>query len=79
LKEKLLENLLRIIADILQLDHNLIRLDTSPENTPEWDSFAHLAIVTAVEVEYGISFDFEEMFEVNSVSTLLDILAVKIG
>ncbi len=79
MNELQIKKLLAIIADILQLNPSSVTFDTSPENTSAWDSFAHLAILSEVEVEYGLSFDFEEMFEINSVATLLDMLNKKIG
>lgn len=74
-----LNKLQEIIASILQLDVDSVTQDTSPENTSAWDSFAHIAILTEVEEEFGLKFDFEEMFEINSVETLNDMLKNKLG
>ena len=74
-----INKLLTIIASILNIDANSVSLHTSPENTSEWDSFAHIAILTEVEEEFGLKFDFEEMFEINSVATLIEMLNNKLG
>ena len=74
-----LNKLQEIIASILQLDVDSVTLDTSPENTSEWDSFAHIAILTEVEEEFSLKFDFDEMFEIDSVEALNDMLKNKLG
>jgi len=68
-----------MVADILQINADQVTLDTSPENNPAWDSFGHLAIVASIEEEYEINFDFEEMFRITSMETLLEIIAEKTG
>ena len=79
MEEELRNKLFKTVSEVLQIDSNIIHMATSVENTSEWDSFAHLAIVTAVEAEFDISFDFEEMFEIDSMKTLLNLVIKKIG
>jgi len=79
LSEIQINKLHSIIASILNIDADLVSLHTSPENTSEWDSFAHIAILTEVEEEFGLKFDFEEMFEINSVATLIEMLNNTLG
>jgi len=78
-EEELRNKLFNTVSEVLQIDPNIIHMETSIENTLEWDSFAHLAIVTAVEAEFDISLDFEEMFEIDSMKALLNLVIKKIG
>ena len=47
-------------------------LDTSRENTPQWDSLKHIEIVFALEDELGIEFSEEEMASLDSVAKIVD-------
>jgi acyl carrier protein len=40
------------------------------DNTPGWDSLAHLALLMAVEEEYGVSFSPDEIAELESVELI---------
>lgn len=42
-----------------------------------WDSFGHLTLVVAVEKEFGIKFEVEELFEIKSFSDIDHILQKK--
>lgn len=62
------EELLTIIRDILEnqsLDENV-----SQENCDDWDSMAHLNIIIAVEEEFDISIEPEDITEIKSFADL---------
>lgn len=64
------EKLISILSLILEIDEVDINDDTSPENTPSWDSFNALVIVTELEDAFKVSFSIEE---IEGVSCFLDI------
>jgi acyl carrier protein len=41
--------IVNIISDVLHADNGLITIDSSSENTEEWDSLAHLGILVALD------------------------------
>lgn len=46
---------------------------------PKWDSLAHLNLIGSIELEFKISFDLDEISEMNSFNSLKDsILSKKI-
>lgn len=59
-----------IIADTLDLDEDIINGDMSVENTANWDSMAHLTLVTAIESEFSIKLTMDEIQSVNCVRDL---------
>ena len=63
------EKLLNISKEILDIED--ITLDMEKENCAEWDSAAHLILMSELEEEMGIEVPFEE---VNSVKCLRDFL-----
>ncbi|MNW26212.1 hypothetical protein D3C74_29730 [compost metagenome] len=44
---------------------------------PQWDSMAHINLITAVEETYSVSFTIEEIQEVNTVGGLRALLQQK--
>ena len=42
------------------------------DNTPGWDSLAHLRLLMAVEEEYGLTFSPDEIAELDSVASISD-------
>ena len=44
------------------------------ENTPAWDSIAHLNVCLAVEAEFGISLSPEEMIAMTNVAAIQSVL-----
>jgi len=55
------ERLRKIMADVFLLDVNEIDVNSSPDSIPQWDSIGHLNLVTAIEEEFGIKIDDEQI------------------
>jgi acyl carrier protein len=68
------QKLLTIIADILEISVTELSADSEPENTPNWNSLAHMNIVFAVEDEFGISIDEQNLEKSMSVKGLLELI-----
>ncbi|HEY3900170.1 MAG TPA: acyl carrier protein [Chthoniobacter sp.] len=69
------EKIFRILADTLGTDAAVMTEDTSTENTPEWDSVAHLNLVLSLEKAFGQRFTPEEFMEMQSVAAIKRVLA----
>ena len=69
-----MENLLDLISGILKINRLNINADSGPDNIPNWDSLAHIAIITAVEQTYDIQFSMPEMLGVKKVKDIFDLL-----
>ena len=59
--------LYKTIAEVLGVPSDSINDDSSPETIPTWDSLNHLNIVMALEFEYGISMEVEDVLEMHNV------------
>ena len=64
----MLERLQNIFADSFDLDS--IDDDTSPENVEEWDSLAHVALMVALESEFGVSISPSQAVELGDVGKI---------
>lgn len=61
------DKLLQILADTLGADPSTLNDETSMENTPAWDSVAHLNLVLSLEQAFGQKFTPEEFMQMQSV------------
>jgi len=58
------EKLLSIIRDILE--NQTLDVNVSQSNCDDWDSMAHLNIIIAVEEEFEISIEPDDITEIKS-------------
>jgi len=70
----MLSELQPIFRDVFGDDRLAISEGTSPADIEEWDSMAHVTLLTAVEKHFGVRFTAEEMGRTTDVSALLDVL-----
>jgi len=63
-----------ILANVLQIDENSIRDETSPENVESWDSFNALLLISEFEKAFNIHFDINEVMSVKCVKDIKMIL-----
>ena len=55
-----------IMSEVFQVPVEDIRPDTSPEEVENWDSLTHLNMVLALEEEFSIRFESEQVVEMLS-------------
>ena len=67
-----------IIADVLEVSIASIRPDSSPETVDTWDSVHHLNLVLALEQEFGLQFEPEEIDQMKDIQRILAILGTKV-
>ena len=66
-----------LMADILHLDPAKIDENTSVDNTPKWDSANHISLVLAIEEEFSIAFDVDEIEQMLSFFDITQSVAAK--
>ena len=69
------ERLLQILADTLGVEAGALNDDTSMENTPQWDSVAHLNLVLSLEQAFGRRFTPDEFLQMQSVAAIKRVFA----
>ena len=62
--------LVNAVSSILSIKPEAVTPETSPENTPSWDSLAHLRLILEVEQNLGIRFQSRDITRLNSVAAL---------
>lgn len=73
-KEKVFE----VIAEVCEVDKSEVTLESSVGDFPAWDSMGHLAILSNVEEAFDISFDPEEMMELEDASDIIKAVEAKL-
>ena len=71
-----MEKVNEIVHNVLELGDDVeINMNTTREDIPEWDSFGQLAILSEIQDEYDVKFSVDEIQEMNSISSICDILS----
>ncbi len=73
------ERVQRVTADLFQLRPEQITPRSCAEEIPGWDSVQHLNLVLALEDEFGVRFDPEEIDEMKTVGQIVALLEGKLS
>ncbi len=64
---------------VFDIDPQLLTLDTGAGDIPGWDSLGHLSLTTKLEQTFGISFDVDELMEMENVREIVRIVSAKLS
>ena len=67
-----------ILANALDIEPEELDDNASQKNISEWDSFALMAMVTALEEEFKIELTLEEIMEMQSLQKIKQVLVKKL-
>ena len=73
----LLEQVQSIFRDILDQPELVLTRDSNAYTVEDWDSLAHVNIVTAVERRFKIKFALSELQALRNVGEMLDLIEKK--
>ncbi len=71
------EKVLEILKNLFELE--AIDESCSQENCEKWDSMAHLNLIVELESEFGVSFEPEEIGEMQSYKKIVEVLKTKLA
>ncbi len=63
----------------LQVDPQLVTIDTTPSHIPARDSMGHVALASSLEQVFGLSFDVDEVMEMENVRQIVRIVEAKLA
>jgi acyl carrier protein len=75
---QILEQLTAIIRDALDDQTLAVTLETSAADVPAWDSLAHINIVVATEMGFGIKFRTAELEQIRNVGEFVALIDRKL-
>ena len=66
----IVQDVCRILADVLHLDPSTVSAASSRDTIPSWDSIGHVNLVLALEQHFDLQFLPEEMMQMLSVELI---------
>ena len=67
----------QVMSNVFNLDINSINSMSSPDNIENWDSLKHMNLVIALEEEFKVEFDDEEIADSMNCALILNIIKGK--
>jgi len=77
--DNLLEEVQGIFRDVFDQPDLVISRASNARTVDDWDSLAHINLVTAIEKRYKIKFALGELQELKDVGDMLDLMRVKLA
>lgn len=68
-----------LAGDVFGIDHRAVSDASSPKSIPGWDSLQHVNFILALEDKFQVSFDPQEIDEIDSIGTAVRLLRTKLG
>jgi acyl carrier protein len=68
-----------IFRDILDEPNLVLDRHSNAETVPDWDSLAHVNLITAIEKRYKVKFALGQLQQLHHVGDLLDLLDQKLA
>ena len=68
-----------IMSAVLEVEFDRISDSDDTKSIDNWDSINHMNLIVALEEEFNVLFDDEEIVELTSVRNIYSLLTLKIG
>ena len=79
MKNNIKERIANVMSAVFEISQDQVEDDTSPESIKSWDSLKHMNLVIALEEEFGIEFNNEEILKIPNYKSLVSMLSGKIS
>jgi len=77
-----MENMMQKIQEAFRLTLNVepqsITIETTPPDVVGWDSMGHVALASTLETIFSVSFDVDELMEMENVRKIVKIVGAKV-
>jgi acyl carrier protein len=77
--DELLSKVQGAFNDAFHVDPETITIDTVPEDVSAWDSMGHVTLASSLEQAFGLTFDVDELMEMENVKEICRIVQSKLG
>jgi len=67
----------KVFSEVLGVPPDTITDDTSPDNTPQWDSMAAMTLVVAIEDEFDVRLSTAEIVSMRNIAIVRKVLGNK--
>ncbi len=70
---------LETISKEMSVEQDDLSKDMGPEEIPNWDSMSHVSLTSELESRFGISFEIDEIMEMENIGAIVSILKRKLS
>ncbi len=77
--DNILEELQEIFRDVLDQPDLVLTRSSNASNVDDWDSLAHINLVTSIEKRYKIRFALGELQDLKDVGDMIDLIRAKLA
>jgi acyl carrier protein len=77
--DNILEELQEIFRDVLDQPDLVLTRSSNASNVDDWDSLAHINLVTSIEKRYKIRFALGELQDLKDVGDMIDLIKAKLA
>jgi acyl carrier protein len=74
-----LEQVRTAAADVLQVAPEKITEESTPQEIEGWDSVQHLSLILALETQFNVEFEPEEIEQMTSIGKIASLVEAKAG
>jgi acyl carrier protein len=79
-EQAILSGLTQILRDLLADDSIVLTMETRRDEVPDWNSFAYVSFIVAVEIKFGLKFGVAEVESFPNVGAIVRrISAISVG
>jgi len=75
--EEILPKIQKAFQESFGIEATAVTMETAPGAVPGWDSMGHLTLATNLEQAFGVSFDVDELMEMENVQAIVPIIQGK--
>ena len=72
------EKIYATISKTLKIEMDQLKDDLGPGDIAEWDSLAHQELILALEEEYDIKLDIDDVLDMETVADIIEIIEKKL-
>ena len=76
-ENEILHKITHVFQRVLESPKLSLSRDATPELIDKWDSLHHVMLITEIEKEFDVSFEFSEMQEIYSVEDIIQLIQKK--
>ena len=77
-KEEVYERLNNVFRDIFDDDSIVVKPETTSNDIEDWDSLEHINLIVAIEQEFGMKFNMNEVTSMKNVGEMVDIILSRV-
>lgn len=76
--EEIYERLNKVFRDVFDDEDIVLNANTTSDDIEDWDSLEHINLLVAVEQEFGIKFNMNEVTNMKNVGEMVEIISSRI-